>query len=103
MQRDIGSMQVQFRIYVEGGFYDEFAINAYDDWCLVNTDLLSCRFQTIDDPIDGKEKAVTAVIKLREYDYTITMLVPVHQSDQWEVSTISENYAVGFYCILGAD
>ena len=67
---------------------------------MVNIKLL--QFEIIDDPAGQVDKLVTLLIKVAEDNYTIAMLIPVHQSDVWEVSEISDVYRVEFYCIEGS-
>ena len=101
IEHDIGYMQVQMRLYRNDELYEEFAINAFDECFCVNTQLILSEHKTIEDPADENKKAVQVIIKVLDEDYTITMLIPVHQSDKWEVIVVSNEYTIGFYCILG--
>lgn len=101
MALDIGYMQVHIKVYRNDEVYEEFAFNAYDDKSPLETDLVTYESQAIDDPAGEVEKVVTLLIRVREDDYRIAMLIPVHQSAEWESSIISEKYTVMFYCIEG--
>lgn len=63
--------------------------------------MISSEHKAIADPIDENKKVVQVIIKVFDEDYTITMLIPVHQSDKWEIIKPSERYSIAFYCILG--
>ena len=99
MSQDIGYMQVHVKVYRDDSIYEEFAFNSYDEKYLLGTDLVTYESQAIDDPAGKVEKVVTLLIKVRDDDYTIAMLIPVHQSTEWESLVISERYEVMFYCI----
>ena len=101
MEHDIGYMQVQMRLYRNDKLYEEFAINAFDECFCVKTELISSEHKAIEDPADENKKVVQVIIKVFDEDYTIAMLIPVHQSDKWEIIEPSEQYSVAFYCILG--
>ena len=102
-QEDIDYMQAQIKIYSSNELYDEFAFNAYDGKYQVNTELVRAEFEAIDDPAGEVNKVVTLLLTVAEDNYTIAMLIPVHQSSGWEISRISEEYTVAVYCILGAN
>ena len=102
MTEDIGYMQVQLKLFRNDQLYVEFAFNAYDGKYQTVTDLIKSEFEIIDDPAGQVDKLVTLLIKVAEDNYTIAMLIPVHQSDVWEVSEISDVYRVEFYCIEGS-
>ena len=101
INHDIGYMQVQMRLYRNDELYEEFAINAFDVCFCVKTPLVSSEHKAIEDPADENKKVVQVIIKVFDENYTITMLIPVHQSDKWEVIVVSDEYTIGFYCILG--
>ena len=101
MAPDIGYMQVHIKVYRNDDVYEEFAFNAYDEKSPLETDLVTYESQAIDDPAGGVEKVVTLLIKVSDDNYRIAMLIPVHQSEEWETSIISEQYTVMFYCIEG--
>ena len=92
-------MQVHVRLYKAGALYDEFAFNAVDGKYQTKTSLTSSTFESTDDPEGLVEKLVNLVIRVNDDDYSIAMLIPVHQSTEWEIVKISEVYTVGFYCI----
>lgn len=94
-------MQAHIKIYKNNGPYDEFAFNAYDGKYQIQTDLVRAEFEAIDDPAEKVDKVVTLLIKVAQDNYTIAMLIPVHQSSTWEINKISEEYTVAVYCILG--
>ncbi len=99
--QDIGYMQVHIKLYRDEKLYDEFAFNAVDGKFQTKTDLVSAEFETIDDPAGLVDKVVPLLINVAKDDYTIAMLIPVHQSSEWETVVVSETYIVGFYCIQG--
>lgn len=101
MSNNIGYMQVQMRLLINGDIYDTFAINCFDECFSVKTDLISTEHKAIEDPADSAKKLVQVIIKVLKDDYTITMLIPVHQSDEWEMIKVTDQYSVIFYCILG--
>jgi len=101
IQDDIGYMQAQIKIYKNNEPYDEFAFNAHDGKFETETGLVRAEFETIDDPAGEVNKVVTLLIKITDDNYTIAMLIPVHQSSEWEINNISEQYTVAVYCILG--
>ena len=100
-QENIGYMQAHIKIYKNNEPYDEFAFNAYDGKYQTETDLVRAEFEPIDDPAENVDKVVTLLIKVVQDNYAIAMLIPVHQSTEWEINKISEVYTVAVYCILG--
>ena len=102
-QEDIGYMLAQIKIYKNSELYDEFAFNAYDGKYQTKTELIRAEFEAIDDPAGKVNKVVTLLIKVAEDNYSMAMLIPVHQSSEWEINKISEKYTVAVYCILGAN
>jgi hypothetical protein len=102
MNQDIGYMQVHVKVYRNDSVYEEFAFNAYNEKHPFETDLVTYESQAIDDPAAQVEKVVTLLIKVRDDNYRIAMLIPVHQSEEWESTKISEEYIVMFYCIDGS-
>ena len=102
MEQEIGYMQLHIHVYRKGELYAEFAINAYDECHIVKTELISSEYKTIVDPADKNKKVVQVIIKVLETNFTIAMLIPVHQSENWEAINQLEEYSVNFYCILGS-
>lgn len=101
MNHEIGYMQVQMRLYLNGELYETFALNAFDECFCVKTDLISSEHKAIDDPDNESKKLVQVIIKVFQTKYTITLLIPVHQSEKWEFIQVSNDYSIAFYCILG--
>ncbi|GAA0213723.1 hypothetical protein GCM10009123_21170 [Kangiella japonica] len=95
-------MQVQIKVYRNERLYDEFAFNTHDEKYKTETELVRAEFEAIDDPAGKVDKVVSLLVNVNEDNYTIAMLIPVHQSSEWEVSRISENYTLAVYCILGS-
>lgn len=101
MENEVGYMQVHIRLYRNKLPYEEFVINTFDECFFVKTRLVSSEHKAIPDPQDDTKKVAQMIIKVDEDDYTFTLLIPIHQSKEWEITHISEEYSVGFYCILG--
>ena len=102
-QEDIGYMQAQIKVYRNEVLYDEFAFNVFDGKYQTETELVRAEFEAIDDPAGQVDKVVTLLVKVAEDDYAIAMLIPVHQSSEWEINKISEEYTVAVYCILAGE
>ena len=98
----IGYMQVQFKINKSQQAYDSFAINAYDECYFTDREKTSCHFQVIDDPAHIDDKVLKLELLLKETQYTIMMVMPVHQSEHWAyLGDHFEDYDVYYWCILG--
>ncbi len=93
IKNEIGYMQVHIRLYKNSVLYDEFAFNVFDKKHQVKTNLVIVEFKA------NEEKCTELLVKILEDNYTISMLIPFHQSTEWEIVTISEEYVVGFYCL----
>jgi predicted polyphosphate/ATP-dependent NAD kinase len=100
MEHDIGYMQVHLKFYRKGRLLDEFAINTFDECFTVKTEHVISEHKAIADPANCYAKVAQIILKDLETDYTITLLVPFQQSEDWEVVTIPNEYSVGFYCII---
>lgn len=100
-QEDIGFMQVQLKIYRNAEAYDFFAINAYEQKYCTETDKLTAEFEVLKDAGGVEGYCVSLVIKFKTDGATAVLLIPVHQSDEWEVVKPLSDYTIGFYCILG--
>ncbi len=89
-------MQVHIRLYKNATIYEQWACDIYDDKYQITTDFITAEFQTI----EANGKCAEFIIKVKENDYTIALLIPFHQSDEWEIVTVSDEYVVGYYCLL---
>jgi hypothetical protein len=101
MQHDIGYMQVHMRLYSNEKIYETFVINAFDGCYCIKTDLISSHHEVINDEAKVYDKIFQIKLEVFETDFTIMLHMPIHQSGDWEVIHVNDNYTVGFYCNLG--
>jgi len=97
----IGYMQVQLRLYKDGELFDTSAINAYKECYCASTKLTEIEHQVVEDEAKVYEYVHQVWIKLLGSDTKFVLHIPIHQSDEWEVIKLGENFTLGFYCTLG--
>jgi malate/lactate dehydrogenase len=100
MEYDIGYMQVHLKIYRKSSLLDEFAINIFDQCFTMKREYVISEHKATVDPVNSHAKVAQIILKDLEVDYTVTIFIPFHQSEDWEVITISNEYSVVFYSII---
>jgi len=101
MDNDIGFMQVHIRIYKYGEVYDSFAVNGFEQKYKVQTDKSTAEFQILRDAGEVEGFALSLLINFNEDGCSAALLIPVHESSEWEVVKPLDEYTIGFFCILG--
>ena len=97
----IGYMQVQLRLYKDDKLFDTSAVNAFKECFRTNTKLVKIEHQIVDDESNVHAFVHQVWIKLLDSDSKFVLHIPIHQSDEWEVIKLDDNYTLAFYCILG--
>jgi len=97
----IGYMQVHLRLYKDGELFDTTAINAYKECHRATTKFVEVEHQVVEDEAKVYDYVHQVWIKLLDSEAKFVLHIPIHQSDEWEVIQLDENFTLGFYCLLG--